>query len=49
MKEGGWDSYITLEVSARVWGLNDYDHIHAARYSHESLSNAFRAAGVLRD
>ena len=48
MNEGGWNSYITLEVSARVCGRDDYDPVSAAQYSYESLSSAFTAAAVPR-
>jgi sugar phosphate isomerase/epimerase len=48
MAEAGWDSYITLEVSARVWGRDDYDVQEAARRSYASLDGAFREAGVTR-
>ena len=49
MHKGGWDGYITLEVSGRIWGRDDYDYIHAARFSYETLHNAFITAGVGRD
>ncbi len=49
MQQGGWNDYITLEVSARVWGRADYDCVKAAEISYESLQHAFISAGVGRD
>ena len=48
MKEGGWESYITLEVSSRVWSQADYDPFQAAVFSYTNLDNAFKAADVPR-
>ena len=48
MDRAGWDEFITLEVSAMVWGRDDYDVEEAARYSYRSLVNAFEEAGVSR-
>ena len=48
MDEAGWTSYITLEVSARVWSKEDYDPVEAAVFSYKTLDNAFKAAGVER-
>jgi len=48
MHRAGWTSFITLEVSVRVWGQDGYDEIAAARQCYDTLSGAFRAAGVPR-
>lgn len=48
MADEGWDDFITLEVSARLWGRDDYDLEAAARQSYASLSRAFEEAGVER-
>jgi sugar phosphate isomerase/epimerase len=48
MAAADWDDFITLEVSARVWGAEGYDVEQAARISYASLSGAFEAAGVER-
>jgi hydroxypyruvate isomerase len=48
MAAGGWDDFITLEVSMRLWGQDDYDVEAAARISYVSLTSAFADAGVER-
>ena len=48
MREAGWTSYITLEVSVRVWSRPDYDTMEAAASCYESLRAAFEQAGVPR-
>ncbi len=48
MHEEGWNDFITLEVSTRVWSRDDYDPIEAARYSYASLDRAFQEANVPR-
>ena len=48
MHKAGWRSYITAEVSVRIWGREDYDPIEAARVCYASLDRAFVEAGVPR-
>ena len=48
MHDAGWDDYITLEISTRVWSQPDYDTVDAARSCYEMLSRAFAEAGVAR-
>lgn len=48
MDAAGWDDFITLEVSKRVWGQDGYDVEAAARTSYDALTGAFAAAGVER-
>ncbi len=48
MHDAGWDDFITLEVSAMVWGKEGYDPYAAALFSYNTLNNAFKAAGVPR-
>jgi len=48
MDEAGWTSFITLEVSTRVWSREDYDVVEAAKFSYASLTRAFEEAGVAR-
>jgi len=48
MHQAGWDDFITLEVSARIWSRADYDVMEAARSSYETLNAAFAEAGVPR-
>lgn len=48
MYEEGWNDFITLEVSMRLWSRDDYDPLEAARYSYQSLESAFRKANVPR-
>ncbi len=48
MHRGGWDAFLTLEVSARVWSKPDYEPLRAARQCYEVLDGACRAAGVPR-
>lgn len=48
MADAGWDDYLTLEVSARLWGREGYDLEAAARTSYANLGRAFAAAGVER-
>lgn len=48
MHQAGWHSYITAEVSVRIWGHEDYDPIEAARISYTVLDRAFVEAGVPR-
>ncbi len=49
MAQAGWDDYITLEVSARIWSQKGFDTVDTARRSYTALSNAFKEAGVPRD
>lgn len=48
MYDEGWNDFITLEVSMRIWSRDDYDPLEAARYSYRSLEKAFREANVPR-
>ena len=48
MAAGGWESFLTLEVSGRIWGRDDYDAATAARISYDSMTRAFAEAGVER-
>jgi sugar phosphate isomerase/epimerase len=48
MYEEGWNDFITLEVSTRVWSRPDYDPTAAARQSYAALDRAFRAAQIPR-
>lgn len=48
MHEAGWTGFITVEVSVRIWGREDYDLEEAARFSYRTLDNAFEKAGVPR-
>jgi sugar phosphate isomerase/epimerase len=48
MDEAGWNSYITLEVSAQIWTRDDYDPVQAAKQSYETLHNAFQKADIPR-
>lgn len=48
MKDAGWDSFITLEVSTMVWGKEGYDPVAAAEKSYRNLTRAFEQAGVER-
>lgn len=48
MHDAGWDDFITLEVSAMVWGKEGYDPYAAASFSYDTLNNAFKTAGVPR-
>ena len=48
MYEQGWNDFITLEVSTRIWSREDYDPVEAARYSYASLERAFQEAAVPR-
>ena len=48
MHETGWDDFITVEVSMRIWGQDDYDVEEVARISYATLERAFVAAGVPR-
>lgn len=47
MKDAGWDDYITVEVSAMVWSKEGYDPINSALVSYNTISNAFKLAGVI--
>jgi sugar phosphate isomerase/epimerase len=49
MDKAGWDDFITLEVSARVWSRDGYDSDETARRSYAALKSAFDKAGVSRD
>lgn len=49
MAQAGWDDYITLEVSARVWSREGFDTADTARRSYTALGHAFKEAGVPRD
>jgi len=48
MHECGWDDYITLEISTRVWSEPDFDQVEAAKSCYATLDGAFREAGVPR-
>jgi sugar phosphate isomerase/epimerase len=48
MAEGGWDDFITLEVSRMVWGREDYDPWQAAQWCYDALCRCFEDAGVAR-
>jgi sugar phosphate isomerase/epimerase len=48
MHEAGWDDFITLEVSMRVWSRPEYDPFTAARFCYGTLRRAFEEAGVRR-
>ena len=48
MAAGGWEGFLTLEVSGRIWGRDDYDAAAAARISYDSMTGAFREANVER-
>lgn len=48
MHEAGWDDFITAEVSTMVWSKEDYDPYAAASLSYDTLTKAFKTAGVPR-
>ena len=48
MHAGGWTSYITAEVSARIWRQEGYDPIKTAQSCYNHLDTAFKKAGVPR-
>ncbi len=48
MDAGGWKTFITLEVSVRLWSRAEFDPIAAAETSYRALDRAFQAAGVPR-
>lgn len=48
MYENGWNDFITLEVSTRVWSRPDYVPLAAAAFCHDVLAHAFERAGVPR-
>lgn len=48
MKESGWDSFITVEVSTMVWSKPEYNPYEAASFSYKTIDRAFKAVGVLR-
>lgn len=48
MHQAGWTDFITLEVSVRVWGREDYDVNEAAKQSYAVLDEAFRKAMIPR-
>jgi len=48
MQEAGWEGFITIEVSTRVWSREDYEPMPAAQHSYNVLSTAFEQAGVPR-
>ena len=49
MDQAGWDDFITLEVSTRVWSKEGYDSERTARKSYAALRSAFDKAGIVRD
>ena len=49
MDQAGWDDFITLEVSARVWSRDGYDSDETARRSYRALDKAFQEAHVRRE
>ncbi|MBC8229589.1 sugar phosphate isomerase/epimerase [bacterium] len=49
MHQAGWTDFITLEVSVRVWGREDYDVNQAAKQSYAVLDEAFKKAMIPRD
>ena len=49
MDRAGWDDFITLEVSTRVWSRKGHDSEETARKSYAALRSAFDKAGILRD
>ena len=46
MHEGGWDDFITVEVSTRVWSQARYEPRDAAATCYRELTAAFDKAGV---
>jgi sugar phosphate isomerase/epimerase len=48
MHAGGWQDFITLEVSTMVWSKPGYDWVAAAKFCYATLDNAFKQAGVPR-
>ena len=46
--KAGWNDFITLEVSARVWSKEGYCPVQAASLSYATLNKAFKIAGVTR-
>ncbi len=46
MHAGGWDDFITLEVSTMVWSKPEYDPFAAACRSRDALLAGFAKAGV---
>ena len=48
MHDAGWDDFITVEVSTRVWSKEEYDPIYAAKFSYRTMDDAFKKAGVPR-
>ena len=48
MHKAGWNDFITLEVSARVWSKEGYCPVQAASLSYATLNKAFKIAGVTR-
>jgi sugar phosphate isomerase/epimerase len=48
MHQAGWTDFITLEVSVRVWGREDYDVNEAAKQSYAVLDEAFKKAMIPR-
>jgi sugar phosphate isomerase/epimerase len=48
MHEAGWNDFLTLEVSVRVWSKEGYDPLKAASFCYATLDNAIRKAGVPR-
>lgn len=48
MHAGGWDDFITLEISTRVWSQPDFESRAAAARCYEVLDRACRAAEVPR-
>jgi len=49
MHQAGWTDFITLEVSVRVWGREDYDVNQAAKQSYAVIDEAFRKAMIPHD
>lgn len=46
MARGGYEGYITTEMSVMVQRRPDYDPVAAARQTYRTLSSAFREAGI---
>jgi len=49
MHQAGWTDFITLEVSVRVWGREDYNVLEAAKQSYAVLDESFKKAMVPRE
>jgi hydroxypyruvate isomerase len=48
MYKAGWNDFITLEVSVRVWNKPEYDPYDAAVFCYKVMTDAFAEAGVPR-